>query len=134
MQTFLPYADFDESAKCLDSKRLGNQAYREGKTLIDGGWKNHPASKMWKGYEYALAEYCLACLRELQNRGRHYPQWFEYFENKKNQFQNTGLPPWIGNKEFHDSHKSNLMRKDKEHYSKYFGDFPDNLPYIWPIR
>lgn len=57
MQTFLPYADFDESARALDPKRLGNQVYRECLTLIRGGWPNHPASRMWRGYECALACY-----------------------------------------------------------------------------
>lgn len=46
MQTFLPYADFPGSAKVLDRKRFGYSA----------GWQNHPAVKMWRGYEYALCE------------------------------------------------------------------------------
>lgn len=134
MQTFLPYADFKKTAKCLDNKRLGNQVYREGLTLIRGGWKNHPASKMWRGYEYALAEYCLALLEELKERGRNYPHWFEFFNNKKVEFPNTGLPPFIGNKKFHRAHQSNLVRKDPKHYRKYFKKVPDNLPYIWEVK
>ena len=34
MQTFLPHPEFDESAACLDYKRLGKQRL-EAKTIID---------------------------------------------------------------------------------------------------
>jgi len=73
MQTFLAYGNFDKSAQVLDPSRLGNQAYREGLTLLRGGWPNHPAHKMWMPkYRRALAEYILACFRELTKRGKHY--------------------------------------------------------------
>ena len=81
MQTFLPYADFAKSAGCLDDLRLGNQCYRETKTLLNGGWQNHPASKMWRGYEYSLCEYGKALARELSLRGRTKigERWHEYY-------------------------------------------------------
>ena len=61
MQTFLPYADFVKTAKCLDYRRLGKQRVEafqilnilEGKTT-KAGWKHHPAVLMWEGYENAL--------------------------------------------------------------------------------
>jgi hypothetical protein len=140
MQTFLPYPDFDQSAKCIDPSRLGNQAYREGKTLIKGGWPNHPACKMWKGYEVALAEYCLACLRELASRNRHYPEHIAYFT----QIRASGeliLPPWLGDERLHSSHRSALLFKKPEWYAKFgWGEKPmvlderGKLPYFWPSK
>jgi hypothetical protein len=67
MQTFLPYPDFMKSAECLDSQRLGKQrveAFQIWQTLTDqsDGWKNHPAIKMWKGYEDALLRYLDCCV------------------------------------------------------------------------
>jgi hypothetical protein len=64
MQTFLPYPDFIQSAKCLDYKRLGKQRV-ESKQILDilngdsksNAWKNHPAVLMWKGYEHELQVY-----------------------------------------------------------------------------
>ena len=66
MQTFLPYANFKESASVLDWRRLGKQRV-EGMQIInaisgvprkDGkpykGWTNHPCSIMWKPYLNAL--------------------------------------------------------------------------------
>ena len=62
MQTFLPYDDFVLSLDCLDYRRLGKQRV-EAMQLLNamkrekGGWINHPATKMWRGYEKALTEY-----------------------------------------------------------------------------
>ena len=42
------------------------------------------------------------------------------------------LPPWIGDEDFHLSHRSNLIRKDPEFYGEVFPDVPDDLPYVWP--
>lgn len=131
MQTFLPYPSYKKSAKTIDPSRLGNQAYRECKTLINGGWKYHPASKLWKGYERELCKYALACLCELKRRGKHYPRHIKFFKEKGKSFPITGKPPFIGNKAFHEAMQSNLLRKDKEYYSKFGWSVPDNLPYIW---
>ena len=131
MQTFLPYEDYYESLKTLDPSRLGNQIYREARTLVNGGWENHPASKMWRGYEYSLCEYALEGLKVLRERGRPYPHWERWFKEKQREFSNTGKPPWVGNEEFHASHRSNLLRKDKEWYSQFGWTEPDDLPYVW---
>jgi hypothetical protein len=144
MQTFLPYPDFYKSGMVLDPSRLGNQVYRECKTLITGGWKNHPAYKMWKGHEYALAEYSLALLKVLQkDRGRFYPHHIEFFLGVRSQHENTGLPSWVGNENFHKSHRANLKRKALENPEKYlewykiklhdFDDLDETMEYIWPV-
>src|SRR5512141_1971536 len=64
VQTFLPYADFAESAKALDPKRLGKQRVEtiqivRALTRETYGWRNHPAVLMWRGYEEALGRYGL---------------------------------------------------------------------------
>lgn len=136
MQTFLPYSDFFESANCLHPKHLGNQFYREGKTLLNGGWEHHPASKMWRGYEYSLCDYLVACYEALLLRNKDYKEHYYEIIEKQIQLSNTGYPPWLGNKEFHASHRSNLLRKDKEKGWNWYTNLgwtePDNLPYIWP--
>ena len=42
------------------------------------------------------------------------------------------LPRWLGDEDFHRSHRSALLRKDPAHYRESFGDVPDDLPYVWP--
>src|SRR4051794_10899397 len=55
VQTFLPYADFDASAAVLDDRRLGKQRVETMQVLRAlvfpsyRGWKNHPATRMWRG-------------------------------------------------------------------------------------
>lgn len=129
MQTFLPYSDFKKSAQSLDYRRLGKQrveCFQILKALKHGGaWSNHPATKMWRGYEDALKKYMAECIFEWINRG--YKNNMEipiigFYED----------PPWLGNEEFHASHRSNLLRKDSNYYGQFGWTEPDNLPYIWP--
>ena len=143
MQTFVPSSlSYRRSMQMLDNKRLGNQVYREGKTLLSGGWKNHPASKMWAGYHYSLCHYCKAGAEEMYDRtldgtGCWKPdvatRWIEYFDDLQKTLRPSGRPAWFGNRELHDSHKSNLLRKDYDYYSQFNWDVPDDLPYFWPI-
>jgi hypothetical protein len=77
MQTFLPSPSFEMSALALDKARLGKQrveAYQilralEGKSK---GWTNHPATKMWRGYERALRQYLRIMIFEWMARGYKY--------------------------------------------------------------
>jgi hypothetical protein len=134
MQTFLPLPNYLESMRCLDKSRLGNQVWREGITLIRGGWPNHPASKMWRGYEYHLGLYLLAGLKVLEDRGKKYPQVEEKIRVEMSKHSDTGQPPWVGNEKFHASHRSNLLRKDPVWYGKFGWTEPSDLPYIWPSK
>lgn len=44
------------------------------------------------------------------------------------------FPEWLGDCDFHDSHKSNLLRKYYEYYSKFGWEVPINQKYIWPKK
>ena len=129
MQTFLPYADFKESAKCLDYKRLGKQRV-EAKQILDTiegrskGWKNHPAVKMWLGHSEALKQYLREIIIEWIRRG--YKNTMQIPE----EIVHCTMPDWLGREGFHASHRSNLKRKDCVFYNS-FTELP-NLPYVWP--
>ena len=134
MQTFLPYPDFRDCAGVLDDKRLGNQAYNECKVLITGKWPNHPAAKMWKGYEGSLAYYALALLEELAVRGRYYPRWIEFYNDILDKLHEPpDMPPWLGREDIHSSHRANLLRKDPVWYGKYGWMEQPTEGYVWPI-
>jgi hypothetical protein len=132
MQTFLPYPDFEKSMRVLDYRRLGKQRI-EARQLLralqgEGGWVNHPATRMWRGYEPALMLYHDAAIKEWIRRG--YQNSMELLKPKKAKLV---MPPWLGDRKFHCSHQSNLVRKFPEHYRKYFPKVPDDLPYLWPV-
>ena len=130
MQTFLPYPDFVDSAKSLDNKRLGKQRVEalqilKGIYIPDYGWRHHPCVKMWKDYPHALQIYMNACIDEWVDRG------FKNTMQKARVDSFTELPSWFGNKLFHDTHKSNLLRKDINFYVQYNWAVPMDLPYYW---
>ncbi|WP_018655596.1 MSMEG_6728 family protein [Actinomadura flavalba] len=149
MQTFLPYADFAATAAALDPRRLGKQRVEalqvlRGLTVPGYGWRNHPAVKMWTGYEEALVRYGLTicaqwcaldrkdtCATTLTTdltsatgvtRPRAQPELAAAGD----------LPPWLGDEPFHRSHRSALLRKDPAFYRPRFPTDPDDLPYVWP--
>jgi len=141
MQTFMPYPDFKETASSLDMKRLGKQRVEAMQILqvLAGmnktkAWTNHPAVKMWHGYEAALAQYAYAICDEWIGRGYKDTCKEKIKEIIKSKYGKAEvvLPRWIGNNAFHRSHKSNLIRKKPEWYEKMFGKMPNDLPYIWP--
>jgi len=136
MQTFLPYSDFAQSAACLDNKRLGKQRVEclqilNALTNPNYGWQNHPAVKMWRGYETGLHNYGAIVCKEWIRRG-----FKDTCLGKIEQlgYDRGGLtPPWLGSETFHASHRSNLLRKDPVWYGKFGWTESHDLPYIWPL-
>lgn len=134
MQTFLPYPSFVESVRVLDYRRLGKQRL-EAKQIVTtlrhsrGAWMNHPAVRMWAGYIPALCVYGMHCCNEWVRRG-YTDNMFDFFAEPCGVIE---PPNWIGDEDFHSSHRANLLRKDPEYYSQFgWTDSPD-LPYVWPI-
>jgi hypothetical protein len=157
MQTFLPYPDFRRSAWALDNKRLGKQrvecvqllqALTRTKVVetVTGwivepfnpkGWVNHPAAKMWKGFEPSLAEYGIEICDEWVRRNYRDSCRARIIAlvpavNPATKTEDALKPPWFGTDAFHDSHRSNLLRKAPEWYRQFNWVVPDNLPYVWP--
>lgn len=138
MQTFLPYPNFTESAKVLDRQRLGKQRVEVLQILraLSGetdGWKNHPAVKMWKGYEIPLTMYGLAICNEWVSRGYNDTCAEKIMELKNKYFKDgpVKMPPWMGS-EIHLTHQSNLVRKNPSYYRMFFPNIPDDIEYYWP--
>ncbi len=150
MQTFLPYSDFERSARALDVKRLGKQRVEviqvvRALTTPGYGWANHPAVLMWKGHEEALGSYGLTCcevwvelgfgdtcaatiVTDLSRAG------VTGIRSQVELAEAGALPAWLGDEAFHRGHRSALLRKDPDHYRRLFPDTPDDLPYVWPVR
>ena len=134
MQTFLPYPSFQESARVLDYKRLGKQRV-EAMQIVnivsgvvpDSRWKNHPAVKMWVGYENALKAYTNAMIREWIDRGYNNSMVLYYADRIE-------YPWWFGDENFHRSHRSRLIQKNKEFYLPLFpsDDGYNGYKYFWP--
>jgi hypothetical protein len=150
IQTFLPYPSFRESARCLEYRRLGKQRVEAKQLLLALGvpvgehqpkrssWVSHPATRMWSGHEYSLVEYAIAVCHEWIRRGyndtllEQFKQcWWEIAWNS----DRTMAPPdWLGCEALHASHRSNLLRKDRQHYGQFGWSEADDLPYVWPVE
>jgi hypothetical protein len=151
MQTFLPYADFAQSARALDSRRLGKQRVEalqiiRALTRETYGWKHHPVVKMWAGHEEAVAAYALAMCEEWCRRGfadtvadtvRHDVRLtgVEVIRSQSELDAARLLPSWLGDDGLHLSHRAALVRKEPTHYRALFDDVVDDqIPYVWPGR
>ncbi len=143
MQTFLiDVKSIRKTAQLLDNRRLGKQRV-ECITILNilldctpsKGWRNHPATKMWKGYESFLVKvYLREIMDEWARRGfkntkceQHYNKLCKLVDNRLQK------PEWL-TEEFCRRHKSNLIRKMPHYYKKLWPTVPDNLEYIWPIK
>jgi len=139
MQTFLPYKNFNKTARCLDYRRLGKQRVEAWQIYqaINGqsGWRNHPIVKMWSKYKNALLIYGMTMCIEWSNRGYEdnmYSRFHhELMRNLEICKERVEFPKWMYKNKFIRSHRSNLLRKNKEYYSKFKWVVPDNLPYYW---
>ena len=150
MQTFLPYPDFEASARSLDPKRLGKQRVEVIQVVralsVPGyAWANHPAALMWRGFEEALGRYGFACCEvwvelgfadtcaatiaaDLRAAG------VSEVRTQAELADAGALPPWMGDPDLHLSHQSALVRKDPDFYGDRFPDAPADVPYVWPVR
>lgn len=138
MQTFLPYPDFAKSASVLDNKRLGKQRVEAKQiylALTDAtyGWQNHPAVRMWRGFEFALCHYGVEICREWRRRGFK-DTLYEFFWPRDWAINSEYYPDWLGSSDFHASHRSNLLRKDPIWYGQFGWTEGPDLPYVWPTN
>ena len=133
MQTFLPFKSFRQSAKALDNKRLNKQileGYQILKVLNNpdptAAWRNHPAARMWAGYEEALFTYIMAMVDEANLRGiktdKNLANLTE-LRNKTISHWGSGMPKWMADHgkivRVVTTHKANLYKKDPEYYWKF---------------
>ena len=146
MQTFFPYPSIHQSASVLDYRRLGKQRV-EGYQILNillgkakktktgkVAWSNHPAVKMWKGYEKYLCVYVIVMCDEWISRGYKDTLRPKIVEFSKEIYTPALLPDFIGNEKFHESHRAALLYKNCEYYKQFQWKETPNINYIWDIK
>ena len=149
MITFLPFEGFELCARALDKKRCWKQVveakqilcilhyelapsdWKESKAWINRNYINHPAIKMWIGYEEYLAVYyqlMLNASKNIHGINTDLPDHI-IFDPVKQPY-----PWWLGNEDFHRSHRARLIEKDSDFYlPKFPNDKGFNEgKYLWP--
>jgi len=100
------------------------------------GWASHPCTEMWCNNTLALMLYGDCCIREWVRRGynNNMPLMLsrEYTDVTPD-MRKAVMPDWLGNENFHASHRSNLIRKDPEYYSDMGWEEGPELEYVWPV-
>ena len=125
MQTFLPYANYRESAKVLDNRRLNKQCLEASQMLVlaerldsaeevKNNYVHHPAFLMWRGFELSLTRYAFAMFDEFARRhdGRQHASHqllFDlcYYQPKLD----APKPSWVGDNKLHANHRARLLMK-----------------------
>lgn len=120
MQTFVAYNNYRQSAKVLDKQRLNKQITETSQILnclITGGsWENHPAVRMWKGFEPSLCRYGEACQGAFVAVGgsSSHKSWAKIDDLMRSNGWANGeppMPPWMGREDIHSSHRGRLLHK-----------------------
>ncbi len=139
--TFHPYADFKETFKVLDYRRLGKQRQEALQILkallgLANHYKSQAAAKAWKGYESTLCIYGALCCDEWKQRG--------YIDNTKSIFEaiyykylkNEPViyPRWIGYEPYHSNQRARLLAKNYIHYSQFKWEEEPTDTYEFPTH
>jgi hypothetical protein len=144
LQTFLPFSDFGQIARCLDRRRLSNQRLEAFMIfeIIKGlrsscNYSVHPCTLMWKDYPDALSVYIKAICDETARRsGGIESVLFKLAAIVGQQIylldfgKDIKMPWWLGNEKLHYSHRSRLKQKDPIYYASLDGDLETD--YWWP--
>ena len=124
-----------------DPYRLNDPKYERSYRTIAA----HPACRMWEDYPMALIAYGMACCQEWVRRGKKdntYATFESFAALAEDVFTEQNwleanmpelIPKWIGDENFHRSHRQNLIRKEPAWYEIGLGwtDGPSD-EYFWP--
>lgn len=123
MQIYFPLTNGDLSASCLDTQRLKALRSRGRRVLqsllgMNTYYSDSAGCKDWRGHEWWLGIYIGKVCREYATRMRIIGRTREneIAELVSTRCQDTGLPPWVGNPDYHRAHQSKLVflgRKDR---------------------
>lgn len=102
-------------------------------------WSNHPATRMWRGYETWLAEYATTMCNEWIIRGYRdncmtiiADLLTDYIAQHGPEI-NRLYPPWLGDNRLHSSHRAALKLKYPIWYAKYNWEEEAKMNYWWPV-
>ncbi len=141
MQTWHPFPDYGTTAAVLHLDQLRIQRSDTLKIMtalmIGRGETGHPATRIWRRYEWSLLEYqysiCLEWLRRDQHDRHNILVQTEDMYYSNIEWVEPGVSPaWLMDGRLHMSHQSNLIRLRPDHYRSYFDPITDNFEMYWP--
>jgi hypothetical protein len=125
MQVFLPIKVTEEKdiwriCEILDRARA-NKQIMECKTILNGGWPNHPCSKMYAENEQTIASLLFYSTNLLLTFNKtygivHKTNFDEFLPEEEFEFE---LPHWFTDENFYSHHAAALIRKNPTYYTLY---------------
>ena len=104
---------------------------------LSRAWSNHPATRMWRGYEHTLIFYIEAVVKEWKRRGFEDNVWRRVNEEFRDivnaAYSDCMYPPWLGSDKLHSSHRAALLYKSPSHYSQFGWTETPKQDYYWPV-
>lgn len=150
MQTFLPYPDPAETARCLRTDDLLEQI-NDVLTILgvlheteSTGWALHPVVKMWAGYDVHLGNYGLVLIEEATHRtglsasvigdiAQKGDKIAWHLECATSGEYTLVSPRWMTSPDLHEAHRSELLRRDPMYYRSFFPTTPMDVNQYWPV-
>lgn len=148
MQTFMPMIEYKAALETLDDARLNKQILEVtqlANAIMDptAGYQHHPATRMWRPHVLALLTYGISAagvwarrkrISSMERSASLYSCQVAIAKHlgPRRAAKSHQIPPWVGDVDFHESHRSNLIRKDPIHYNDWPGT-PELMPYLWPV-
>lgn len=132
MQIWLPDPNFALSMHVLDGPLLWRQRHDVIKLLetltstsATMTYRHHPLVDMWRGCEYTLAMYGMAACHEWRDRGNTDDMTTKFTDFMHDALVSgrlplqghNGVPWWLGQQGYHDSHKAALVTRDDRLYA-----------------
>lgn len=120
MQTFLPYADFEFAAACLDDRRLRAQTW-EARTVyraVTGqstAWARHCIVRLWQECAPELLGFWECCADEAEARGL---QGFASVDCAVTRME-LAAPGWVFERDVVLRYRQHLLAKDPVYYGKF---------------
>lgn len=149
IQTWLPYPSLSLSVAALSPDHLITQRWQNWQlisllccyhlseyTLASCVWKHHPLVLQWRDHLPLLIQYQRnVCRIDAGNSGileKCEMLFEEAVSQEACEAEVSIVPAWLGSTAYHQSHQSNLIRKDAVHYRSQFPDAMEGLSYVWP--
>jgi hypothetical protein len=145
--TWMTHPSFGKTARDLPNEILKQQMMQVCITfdILTGlddksEYTDHPAVKMWHGYEFALGIYGMMLGMEFTfNRGYAEATEFWYLSKAIREIKRTeegfvyDPPPWMFDTDILLSHRSNLARRHPVAFRSKWKNCPKDWPYLWPV-
>lgn len=143
MQTFLPFSDFAQTAKCLDTRRLGKQIvearqiydimFRPEVSKATVAQQHHPIVNIWRHWVElpleTLSGYIHILNAEWRDRTSNNHESAVAVSAAGSIFKLLIPLPYA----FHFAHRCSLLAKDFEHYDIEFSHLPEHPAVINPL-